>query len=75
MFVNDETGAADLCMDPNNPRILYAAMWEGKRSFWEMKSGGVKSGLYKSTDGGDTWQNITTKSGLPKGIVGRIGNQ
>ena len=73
LFVNDETGAADLCMDPNNPRILYAAMWEGKRSFWEMKSGGVKSGLYKSTDGGDTWQNITTKSGLPKGIVGRIG--
>ena len=73
LFINDETGAADLCMDPNNPRILYAAMWEGKRSFWEMKSGGKKSGLYRSLDGGDTWENLTASSGLPKGMMGRIG--
>ena len=73
LFVNDETGAADLCIDPNNPRILYAGMWEGKRSFWEMKSGGKKSGLYRSLDGGDTWENLTASSGLPKGMMGRIG--
>ena len=73
LFVNDETGAADLCIDPNNPRILYAGMWEGKRSFWEMKSGGEKSGLYRSIDGGDTWDNLTGNSGLPKGLMGRIG--
>ena len=73
LFVNDETGAADLCIDPNNPRILYAGMWEGKRSFWEMKSGGKKSGLYRSLDGGDTWENLTANSGLPKGMMGRIG--
>ena len=73
LFVNDETGAADLCIDPNNPRILYAGMWEGKRSFWEMKSGGKKSGLYRSLDGGDTWENLTENSGLPKGMMGRIG--
>lgn len=64
LFVNKLTGAADLSMDRHNPRILYAAMWEHIRYPWQVKSGGKGSGLYKSTDGGDTWKPL--KAGLPK---------
>jgi photosystem II stability/assembly factor-like uncharacterized protein len=63
LYVDEKTGAVELSMDANNPRILYAAMWEHGRLPWKIISGGPGSGLYKSTDGGDTWQKMTT--GLP----------
>jgi photosystem II stability/assembly factor-like uncharacterized protein len=63
LYVDDKTGAVELSMDANNPRILYAAMWEHGRRPWQVISGGPGSGLYKSTDGGDTWQKMT--EGLP----------
>ena len=71
LYVNDETGAVDLAMDPVNPRVLYAAFWQVNRTPWALESGGPGSGLYKSTDGGDTWNELT--SGLPKGTKGKIG--
>ncbi len=64
LFVDDKTGAAELSMDMNNPRIIYAAMWEHGRLPWKVISGGPGSGLYKSTDGGDTWEKM--KDGLPE---------
>ena len=64
LYVDDNSGCVDLCMDMNNPRILYAAMWDYRRLPWEVRSGGKGSGLYKSTDGGDTWEKI--QNGLPK---------
>lgn len=70
LFVNDTTGPSDLAMDPSNPRILYAAMWDHLRQPWEVRSGGPGSGIHKSTDGGATWQRVMT--GLPA-TVGKIG--
>ena len=64
LYVDENTGCVDLSMDMNNPRILYAAMWDYRRLPWEIRSGGKGSGLYKSVDGGDTWEKIQT--GLPK---------
>lgn len=64
LYVNDQTGCVELSMDMNNPRIVYAAMWEHGRRPWQVISGGAGSGLYKSTDGGDTWERLT--NGLPK---------
>jgi len=64
LFVDDKTGASELSMDMNNPRILYAAMWEHGRLPWKVISGGPGSGLYKSNDGGDTWEKL--KDGLPE---------
>ncbi len=63
LFVNDKTGCAEISIDPNNPRILYAAMWEHGRLPWKVISGGPGSGLYKSTDGGENWFKLT--EGLP----------
>ena len=63
MYVSDTSGAASLSMDKNNPRILYAAMWDHRRLPWAVQSGGKGSGLYKSTDGGETWFKI--QNGLP----------
>ena len=71
LYVNDTTGASDLVMDPQNPKVLYAGMWQVTRRPWIMESGGESSGIYRTTDGGDTWQKMT--NGLPTGIVGRIG--
>ncbi len=71
LYVDDLTGAADLAMDPNNPRILYAAFWQVVRHPWELVSGGPGSGLWKSSDGGDTWKKLT--EGLPDELLGRIG--
>ncbi len=73
LFANDEAGAVDLIMDPNNPRVLYASTWKIKRTPYSLESGGEGSGLWKSTDGGDHWTNITRHPGLPTGTVGIIG--
>jgi photosystem II stability/assembly factor-like uncharacterized protein len=72
LFVNDSTGAIDLSMDPTNPRILYAATWQVYRTPWSLVSGGRGSGLWKSTDAGDTWSRLDGE-GLPRGIFGRVG--
>jgi photosystem II stability/assembly factor-like uncharacterized protein len=70
LFANADAGAVDLCMDPNNPRVLYASMWRIRRTPYSLESGGAGSAIYKSTDGGETWKNISTNEGLPKGIWG-----
>jgi photosystem II stability/assembly factor-like uncharacterized protein len=68
-----DSGAVDLSMDPNNPRMLFAAFWEARRSFWNLSSGGPGSGLFRSTDGGDTWEDISRAPGLPDGLLGKLG--
>src|SRR5205814_1904917 len=87
LFINDEVGAVDLILDPNNPRILYATTWRVKRTPYSLESGGPGSALWKSTDSGDTWVQLTPASdkepvddakselgkGLPKGTLGIIG--
>ncbi|MBI3198223.1 MAG: glycosyl hydrolase [Rhodospirillales bacterium] len=70
---SDVAGAIDLSMDRANPRILFASMWEARRNFWNISSGGPGSGLFRSTDGGDTWEEISRKPGLPDGMLGKIG--
>jgi hypothetical protein len=72
LFVSDKAGAVDLSLD-RNPRILYAAIWEAHRSFWQISSGGPDSGLWRSVDGGETWENISTRANLPAGTLGKIG--
>lgn len=72
LYVDDRTGGIDVQYDPGNPRIVYAAMWQVIRKPWIFESGGPGSGLYRSTDGGSTWQRLTGH-GLPGGIWGRIG--
>lgn len=71
LFVNDKTGAMDLVMDPNNPRILFAGMWQVQRKPWTLIDGGPDGGVYQSKDGGDTWKKL--EDGLPKGVLGKIG--
>ena len=74
LFVSDEAGAVDLVMDPTNPRILYASTWRILRTPYSLESGGEGSALWKSTDGGDTWEEVTGKdNGLPRGTLGIIG--
>ena len=73
LFVNNQTGCSDLVMEPGNPSVLYAGMWRVQRTPHSMESGGEGSGLYKSTDGGDTWVNISQNKGLPKGVWGIVG--
>ncbi len=73
LFINDTAGAGDLILDPGNPRIVYAATWNMKRNGYRMDSGGPDSKLWKSTDGGDTWENLSDKPGMPKGTNGIIG--
>ncbi len=71
LFVSDKTGASDLVMDPTNPRILYAGFWQVHRKPWALVSGGTESGIYRSSDGGDSWKKLA--EGLPEGIVGKVG--
>lgn len=73
LFRDDSTGAADLAMDPNNPNVLYAGFWQAYRKPWMLVSGGKGSGMFKTTDGGDTWTEITHNPGLPTGLWGNIG--
>lgn len=73
LFVNNNTGCADLVVDPNNPNKLIAAMWEHSRKPWTFNSGGEGSGLYITYNGGENWKKLTAKDGLPDGNLGRIG--
>ncbi|HEU5397933.1 MAG TPA: glycosyl hydrolase, partial [Gammaproteobacteria bacterium] len=73
LFVDDKTGAIDLVMDPRNPEVLYAAMWQAYRTPWSLEDGGPGSGLYKSSDGGAHWENLSHRPGFPQGLLGRIG--
>jgi photosystem II stability/assembly factor-like uncharacterized protein len=89
LFKNDETGASDVCIDPNNPRVVFAGFWQARRRPWELTSGGPGSDLYVSRDGGDTWESLKgtpdrkaganadrkpgATNGLPEGIWGKVG--
>ncbi|MGH9487457.1 MAG: WD40/YVTN/BNR-like repeat-containing protein [Terriglobales bacterium] len=73
LYVNDHTGAITMAMDPSNPQVVYAAMWQMRRRHWGFSSGGPGSGIYKTTDGGANWTNITHNPGLPAGIFGKVG--
>jgi photosystem II stability/assembly factor-like uncharacterized protein len=83
LFKNEDTGASDVCIDPNNPRVVFAGLWQTRRRPWEMTSGGPGSDLYVSRDGGDTWESLRenpnpkkqnpTKNGLPEGLWGKVG--
>jgi photosystem II stability/assembly factor-like uncharacterized protein len=73
LYRSADAGAVEISMDPNNPRILFAAFWETRRNFWNLSSGGPGSGLFRSTDGGDTWQDISRAPGLPDGKLGKLG--
>lgn len=70
LFVNANTGVSSLVMQPRNPQVLFAGMWQARRYPWTLVNGGPDSGIYRSTDGGDTWTKLT--KGLPTGAVGRI---
>ncbi|MDP2959354.1 MAG: hypothetical protein Q8N53_23245 [Longimicrobiales bacterium] len=72
LFAGENAGAVDIAMNPANPRILYAATWQMRIWTWGRESGGPESGLWKSTDGGDSWVRLEG-SGLPRGTVGKIG--
>src|SRR5437868_4683203 len=73
LFRDNKTGGADIWIDRKNPSVMFASMWEAYRVEYQMSSGGPGSGLYKSTDGGDTWKDITRNPGLPAGLMGKIG--
>ena len=70
LYINQKTGCADLAIDPEDPNTLYASMWEFRRTGWSFDSGGENSALYKSTDGGATWNKI--HNGFPEGNLGRL---
>jgi len=69
---DENTGASDVALDPSNPNIVFAGMWQARRSPWDLQSGGPNGGVFVSRDGGSTWKKIVEK-GLPKGITGKIG--
>ena len=73
LYVSENAGAADLSVDPKNPRNMFAAFWHAQREPHTFTSGGPDSGIYRSTDAGDTWTDITDNPGLPGGVKGRIG--
>jgi len=68
-----KAGAVDLSLDPSNPNVIYAAFWEVYRTPYTLESGGPNSGLWKSTDGGATWKDLSKNPGMPKGLMGRVG--
>ena len=73
LFVSDRAGAADLSLDPTDPAVAFAAVWEAVRRPWEMSSGGPDSDLYRTLDGGRTWVPMSGSAGFPTGLKGRIG--
>src|SRR2546423_2425944 len=72
LFRDNKTGGVDVEIDRRNPDVMFAALWEAYRVEYQMSSGGPGSGLFKSTDGGETWREITHNAGLPSGLVGKI---
>lgn len=73
LHVSDRAGGADLSIDPTNPRIVFASIWQMVRHPWDIVSGGEDSGLWRSVDGGDTWERISDNPGFATGLLGRIG--
>ncbi|NDE61342.1 MAG: glycosyl hydrolase, partial [Cyclobacteriaceae bacterium] len=73
LFVNEVSGAVDLILDPNNPEIIYASTWELKRTPYSLESGGPGSKMFKSSDGGATWEELSAKETFPKGVLGIMG--
>ena len=73
LYRDERTAAIDITIDRTDPNVMYAAMWEAYRTESHMSSGGPGSGLFKSTDGGETWTEITRAPGMPSGVIGRIG--
>jgi len=73
LFINTDAGAVDLILDPFNPRVIYSSTWNIRRTPFSLESGGPGSGLWQSTDGGNTWDNLNEKEGFPKGTLGIIG--
>ncbi len=73
LFRSARAGAVDLCFDPNSAQTLYAGFWEVHRTPWTLSSGGPGSGLFKTTDGGETWTELTRNQGLPQGVIGKVG--
>jgi photosystem II stability/assembly factor-like uncharacterized protein len=73
LFRNDSTGGVDLWIDRSNPDLIYAGLWQVYRTPWKLWSGGPGSGLFKSTDGGTTWAELTRAPGMPSGVIGKIG--
>ena len=73
LFSNEHAGVVDLTMDPTNPRVLYASTWRVNRTPYSLNSGGEGSALWKSTDSGETWTELSTKKGFPEGTLGIIG--
>ncbi len=73
LFTDEQAGCVDLVLDPTNPRIIYATFWRIIRQPWTLESGGEGSGIWKSTDGGDSWTELTENEGLPKGPIGISG--
>ena len=73
LYKSERAGSHDITMDVNNPRILFAAVWQAQRYPHKLENGGPECGLWRSMDGGDSWQEITRKPGLPSGLLGKIG--
>ncbi|MFN2635999.1 MAG: WD40/YVTN/BNR-like repeat-containing protein [Gemmatimonadaceae bacterium] len=73
LYRNDSTGITDLVLDPTNPDVIYAAFWQAWRTPWQLVSGGAGSGIFKSTDAGEHWSEITRNPGLPQSVIGNIG--
>ncbi|MGI9598594.1 MAG: VPS10 domain-containing protein, partial [Acidimicrobiales bacterium] len=73
LHVSDRAGAVDVSLDPTNPRIVYATIWQTRRTFWSIDSGGPDCGLWRSLDGGDSWTDISRNEGLPEGTLGKMG--
>ena len=73
LYKSPRAGSHDITMDRNNPRILYAAIWQAQRYPYKLENGGEECGLWRSFDGGDTWEEITRNPGLPQGLLGKIG--